>query len=206
MKKLIIVACAAALALALAGCASSSSSSAAASSASGSASGSASASASSEAASSEASASSESGESVGMPNPWSEVESAEAAAEGAGVGSFEVAENLGLADFNLFDAKYLCMEDIAEVQLQGGAFDVTVRKSLHISGQELSGDYTDYPEFWVVDIDGVEVSCHGFEEGKAAAFEWCANDANYSVMFRGLGGENMAIDEEAIATVIANVK
>ena len=198
MRKLMIVACAAVLALALAGCTSSNSGSSAASSASTSAS-------SSETASSESAASSASS-SVGLANPWSDVDSAEAAAEGAGVGSFEVADNLGLADKTLFDPAYRYMDGIAEVQLQDGAFDVTVRKSLTMGGMDLSGDYTDYPEFWVTDVDGVEVSCHGFEPGKATAFEWCANDANYSVMFRGLGGEHMAIDESEVATVVANVK
>lgn len=199
MRKLATILCAAMLAAALAGCASGNSSSASASSASSPESASA-------GASSEASASAESSGSVGIPNPWTDADSAQAAAEGAGVGSFEVADNLGLDDLNLFDPAYSYMEDIAQVQLQGGAFDVTVRKSLTTGGMELSGDYTDYPEFWVADIDGIEVSCHGFEAGKAAAFEWCADDANYSVLFRGLGGENMAVDESEVAAIIANVK
>lgn len=199
MKKFLVVACAALFALALAGCASSSSSSASASAASGS--GSASASATS---SSEASASS-SAESVGIANPWSDVDSAEAAAQGAGVGTFELGENLGMADKTLFDPTYRYMDDVAEATLQGGAFDVTVRKSMHQSGQMLSGDYNNYPEFWTTTIDGIEVSCHGYEAGVATAFEWSA-DANYSVIFQGLGGENMGVDETEIAAIIQNVK
>ena len=188
MKKFLVVACAALFALALAGCASSSSSSASASATS----------------SSEASASS-SAESVGIANPWSDVDSAEAAAQGAGVGTFELGENLGMADKTLFDPTYRYMDDVAEAPLQGGAFDVTVRKSMHQSGQMLSGDYNNYPEFWTTTIDGIEVSCHGYEAGVATAFEWC-NDANYSVIFRGLGGENMGVDETEIAAIIQNVK
>ena len=199
MKKFLVVACAALFALALAGCASSSSSSASASAASGS--GSASASATS---SSEASASSSAG-SVGIANPWSDVDSAEAAAQGAGVGTFELGENLGMADKTLFDPTYRYMDDVAEATLQGGAFDVTVRKSMHQSGQMLSGDYNNYPEFWTTTIDGIEVSCHGYEAGVATAFEWSA-DANYSVIFQGLGGENMGVDETEIAAIIQNVK
>ena len=199
MKKFLVVACAALFALALAGCASSSSSSASASAASGSGSASASA-----ASSSEASASSSAG-SVGIANPWSDADSAEAAAQGAGVGSFELADNLGMADKMLFDPTYRYMDDVAEATLQGGAFDVTVRKSMHQSGQMLSGDYNNYPEFWTTTIDGIEVSCHGYEAGVATAFEWC-NDANYSVIFRGLGGENMGVDETEIAAIIQNVK
>ena len=199
MKKFLVVACAALFALALAGCASSSSSSASASAASGS--GSASASATS---SSEASASSSAG-SVGIANPWSDADSAEAAAQGAGVGSFELADNLGMADKTLFDPTYRYMDDVAEATLQGGAFDVTVRKSMHQSGQMLSGDYNNYPEFWTTTIDGIEVSCHGYEAGVATAFEWSA-DANYSVIFQGLGGENMGVDETEIAAIMQNVK
>ena len=199
MKKFLVVACAALFALALAGCASSSSSSASVSAASGSGSASASA-----ASSSEASASSSAG-SVGIANPWSDADSAEAAAQGAGVGSFELADNLGMADKTLFDPTYRYMDDVAEATLQGGAFDVTVRKSMHQSGQMLSGDYNNYPEFWTTTIDGIEVSCHGYEAGVATAFEW-STDANYSVIFQGLGGENMGVDETEIAAIIQNVK
>lgn len=199
MKKLVTILCAAMLFSALAGCASGNPSSSSASSASSPESASAEA-------SSEASASAGSSGSVGIPNPWTDTDSAEAAAAGAGVGSFDVAENLGLASLSLFDPAYRYMDGIAQVQLQGGAFDVTVRKSLTIGGMDLSGDYTDYPEFWVSDVDGVEVSCHGFKAGEATAFEWCANDANYSVLFRGLGGENMAVGESEVASVVASVK
>ena len=71
-----------------------------------------------------------------------------------------------MTDKTLFDPTYRYMDDIAEATFQGGAFDVTVRKSMHESGQMLS----------------------------------------YSVIFRGLGGENMGVDEAGIAIIIQNVK
>ena len=199
MKKLLVVACAALFAFALSGCASNSSSGTSASAASGSSTAAASSAAGS------ATSGSSSAESVGIANPRSDADSAEAAAQGAGVGSFELAENLGMADKTLFDPTYRYMDDVAEATLQGGAFDVTVRKSMHQSGQMLSGDYNNYPEFWTTTIDGIEVSCHGYEAGVATAFEWC-DDANYSVTFRGLGGENMGVDEAEVAAIIQNVK
>ena len=143
---------------------------------------------------------------AGMPNPWSDVASAEEAAAGAGVGTFEVADNLGVSDMTLFDPQYRCMEGIAEVDLQGGAFQVTVHKGAGFSGQDLSGDYTEYPLEWTQDCDGVEVSCRGYEEGMAAAFDWTVGDASYSVMLEGLGGEEMAVDAEDVATIVASVK
>ena len=63
--------------------------------------------------SSSSTASSESSE-VGMPNPWTEVDSAQAAAEGAGIESFEVADNLGLSDLDFVSVSYRCMDGIAE--------------------------------------------------------------------------------------------
>ena len=199
MKKLLVVACAALFAFVLAGCASGSSTSASASAESGSGS------ASAEATSSAAASDSGSAESTGLANPWSDADSAEAAAQGAGIDSFELGDNLGMADKTLFDPTYRYMDDIAEATLQGGAFDVTVRKSMHQAGQMLSGDYNDYPELWTTTIDGIEITCHGYKEGVATAFEWC-NDGNYSVFFRGLGGENMGVDEEDIAAIIQSVK
>ena len=199
MKKLLVVACAAMFALALAGCASSGSSSASASATSSSVS------SSTSAASSSVVSDSGSSGSTTLANPWSDVDSAEAAAKGAGVGSFELGDNLGMADVTLFDPTYRYMDDVAEATLQGGAFDVTVRKSMHESGQTLSGDYNNYPEFWTTTVDGIIVTCHGYEAGVASAFEWC-NEGNYSVLFRGLGGENMGVYEAGIAAIIQNVK
>lgn len=199
MKKLLVAACAVLFALALAGCASSGSSNASSNAASGSSS------ASSNEASSSAASAASSSESTGLANPWSDADSAEAAAQGAGVDSFELGDNLGMTDKTLFDPTYRYMDDIAEATLQGGAFDVTVRKSMHQGGQMLNGDYNDYPEFWTTTIDGVEVTCHGYKEGVATAFEWC-DDANYSVLFRGLGGENMGVEEADIAAIVKNVK
>ena len=194
MKKLLVVACAALFALVLAGCASGASNSALASATSSLGNGSTS-----------VAASSTSSGSTAIANPWSDADSAEAAAQGAGLDFFELGDNLGMADVTLFDPTYRYMDDVAEATLQGGAFDVTVRKSMNESGQALSGDYNDYPELWTTTIDGTVVTCHGYKAGVATAFEWCS-DGNYSVLFRGLGGENMGVDEADIATIIQNVK
>ena len=63
-----------------------------------------------------------------IANPWSEVASAEEAAKGAGIDSFEVAEDLGLDLGENFGRTYRCMEGIAEVQLEFPASALTIRK------------------------------------------------------------------------------
>ena len=194
MKKYLAVVCAVLFTMMLVGCASGGSNSASASATSSLGSGS----------TSVASSSASLG-STTIANPWSDADSAEAAAQGAGLDLFELGDNLGMADVTLFDPTYRYMNDVAEATLQGGAFDVTVRKSMNESGQALSGDYNDYPELWMTTIDGMTVTCYGYEAGVATAFEW-SNGGNYSVFFCGLGGENMGVDEETVAAIIQNVK
>ena len=141
-----------------------------------------------------------------IANPWTEVDSAQAAAEGAGIESFEVADNLGLSDLEFASVSYRYMDGIAEADFDGGAFKVTVRKSTKYTGQELSGDYTEYPEQWVVMLKDLGINCQGYERDKASSLEWSRGRANYSVVFTGLGGENMAITDSDIIALPANVK
>ena len=67
-------------------------------------------------------------ENTGLANPWSDVESAEEAAKGAGIDSFVIAEDPGLDLGQLFERTYRCMDGIAEARLEFPASALTVRK------------------------------------------------------------------------------
>ena len=197
MKKslTILTAAAAAFALtfALVGCSSGTSGST-----SGSASAEAASSASAEATESAEASEAESSEGaeseVGIPNPWSDVDSAEAAAEGAGIDSFVLPEgaeiNLGKVEFGV----YRCMEGLAEAIDDFPAVQMTVRKGTKALAQgdnadDVSGDYSNYKYTWTQDVNGLEITCAGNREGDATKTIWTSGDYCYSINVLGLGGD-----------------
>ncbi|MBR2570893.1 MAG: hypothetical protein IKE30_02000, partial [Clostridia bacterium] len=94
-------------------------------------------------------------ESVGMANPWTEVKTAEEAADGAGVGYFTVpeenTETTG-GPVNWYGFQY--MKGIAEADGAIGAAELTVRKGLKQDTEDVSGDCTEYALEWTVESDG----------------------------------------------------
>ena len=142
---------------------------------------------------------------TGLPNPWSDVASAEDAAKGAGIASFTVSDDLGLTETKVLAPTFRCMDGIAEADFDGEAFEVCVRKSETLTGQDLSGDYNEYPFEWTMEVDGMQVACRGYEEGLASAFDWERDGANYSVMFTSLENESMGVSSVEVAAVMASV-
>ena len=174
------------LVLALAGCSSGGASSA--SSSESSVSTSAEASASAESSSVESSESAE----VGIPNPWSDVNSAEEAAAGAGIDSFILPEGveigLGTVDFTV----YRCMDGLAEAIDEFPAVEMTIRKGTAEVAEDgdISGDYGQYKKSWTQNIKGLEVTCFGNREGDATKTIWESGDYCYSITAYGLGGDD----------------
>ncbi len=198
MKRLFALICAVAFALVLAGCAQGGSSQASASGTPD-ASGTASAASASSAAASSASAQ------AGIANPWTGASSADEAAKDAGLESFATPEDPGIGDFKFEEPQYSSMEGIAQAVYDAGAADLTVRKGEGVSGVDFHGDWTDYPEHWTQDCDGVEVECSGYAPGLASLIEWHVGDDAYSVMFRGLGGDELGLSSVQVAEFVASV-
>ena len=132
------------------------------------------------------------GEEVGMANPWSDVDSAEAAAQGAGLDLFDVPDGeavISLGDVNV--SQYRCMDGIAEAVVDFPAVQMTIRKgnaSLAADG-DISGDYNEYTYSWTQNIKGLEVTCFGNREGEATKTIWQIEDTCYSITAYGLGGD-----------------
>lgn len=168
----------------LAGCSSSTDSSSASSSDNASAS----ASASESGAASEASEH----ESAGMPNPWSDVASAEEAAKGAGLDAFPLPEG-EIADLGKpIDVKYRCMEGMAEAVYEFPASQVTVRTAAIAEDDlfDISGDYGEYAEEWTENIANVPVACAGNRKGESTKTYWGEDGIAHSIVAQGLGGDD----------------
>ena len=151
-------------------------------------------------------ASEESSEFAGMPNPWTEVETPEEAAEGAGVGSFQVPEDgtetsAGTVDWAVFQY----MEGIAEADGWLGTAELTVRKGLQQDYEDVSGDYTEYKYEWSQEVDGQEVQCGGNEEGRAMKVTWLSDSCSYSIGIRGQGDlyDTYGVDADAVAALVS---
>ena len=133
-------------------------------------------------------AASQTAQGTGMANPWTDVASAAEAADGAGVGYFEVPEKgtqigVGPVDIEAFR----CMKGIAQANGYAGAAELMIRKGLKQDGEDVSGDYTNYAHQWTQEIDVWTVKCFGNEDGKAMKVIWCSDNFSYCIYVRGQG-------------------
>ena len=130
---------------------------------------------------------------VGMPNPWSDVNSAEEAAQGAGLEFFEPPEGVVISLGEVGVEQYRCMKGLAEAVVEFPAVEMTIRKgndkSLEMADGDISGDYGEYANTWTQNIKGLEVTCYGNREGEATKTIWTVDDIDYSICVQGLGGD-----------------
>jgi len=151
----------------------------------------------------------ESEENVGMPNPWSDVASAEEAAKGAGIDSFSAAEGVEISLGTVKPEVYRCMDGMAEAKIPIAAVDMTIRKARPETGEngDVSGDYGEYKHEWTKEIDGMEVKCFGNREGEATRSIWTSGDYCYSIVAYGAGGdEDFGLSEADLEALVKAVK
>jgi hypothetical protein len=126
---------------------------------------------------------------VSMANPWSDATTAQAAADGAGVGEFVVPVDaeITLGPLNMVTYRY--MKGIAQADVEFPAVSMTIRKGVGSDGDDISGDYNGYANTWTQDIGGIQVKCAGNRKGESTKTTWRNGDAVYSICVLGLGGD-----------------
>ena len=132
------------------------------------------------------------GPETGMTNPWSVADSAEAAAEGAGIDGFTVPEDVEISLGKVSVTEYRYMDGMAEAYVMFPAVDMTIRKGspeLEASEGDISGDYNEYANEWTEYIGGMEVKCFGNREGEATKTIWSDGTYDYSITAYGMGGD-----------------
>ncbi len=145
--------------------------------------------------------------SVGMANPWSDVASAEEAADTAGVGYFTVPEGTEIALGPIKVEAWRAMEGLAEARVSFPAVDMTIRKGLKQDGEDVSGDYGTYAHEWTVDVDGFEVTCFGNRKGEATKTIWTSDNFAYSIVVLGLGGDtDFGLSADDVVTMVQGVQ
>ncbi|MBQ9041919.1 MAG: hypothetical protein IJ111_03805 [Eggerthellaceae bacterium] len=213
MKKILVITAALAMTFALAACSGGASSQSSASASSDASTSSAATSSASASASSESASASSA--TTGLANPWHDAATADAAAEGAGVGSFQVpAEGTTLECGQVFWHNFQYMEGLAEGDGDFGAAQFVIRKGLKSVEQEVgdgiadvSGDYTVYKFAWDADVSGKQVKCYGNVEGNAMKATWTDGDYSYSIMARGQGDdeETFGLSANDLATLVGAI-
>lgn len=96
---------------------------------------------------------------VGMPNPWTQTDSFDEAAEVSGVkirlpGDADLPQNMKLL-------YYRAIPGTLEADYSDGNEELMLRASMDDEGYALSGDYNTYSREWGEDLDGVAVNCLG---------------------------------------------
>ena len=133
--------------------------------------------------------------SAAMPNPWTETDSAQGAAEGAGVGYFTLPEAGMVTDGGPIGwDNYRYMDLLAEANGYVGAAELTVRKGVNRPDHEVSydtsdvsGDYTAYAHEWTIEAGGWQIRCFGSEEGRTMKAIWSSDNFSYCILVRGQG-------------------
>jgi hypothetical protein len=147
-------------------------------------------------------------ESTGMANPWHEADSAQAAAEGAGLDGFDLIQTeISLGE--VVPESYRYMDGIAEVNIPVGAVEMTIRKGLASAAEDgdISGDYNSYENEWTQNIKGLEVKCSGNREGEATKTIWMVDDICYSITAYGAGGDDdFGLSADDLSTLINGIQ
>lgn len=164
-----------------------------------------------EPAATEQAAEEESGQQAGMPNPWSDVATAEEAAAGAGLDKFVVPTEGTVAGMEMVTPpKFRCMEGLAEADYDFAASSMCIRKGLASAAAEagdISGVYADYAKNWTVDVNGVTVNCYGNEDNKSMKTLWSIGDNLYSITTMGLGGDdNFGISKDSVTELVSSIQ
>lgn len=147
--------------------------------------------------------------SAGMANPWTDVETPEEAADGAGVGYFIVPESgTETSGGPIYWDAFRYMTGLAEAQGGIGAADFTARKGLKQDSTDVSGDYNEYKYSWKVEAEDFTADCWGNEEGKTMKAVWLSDNFSYSFTVRGQGDihDTYGIDNDAVVQLVNTIQ
>ena len=141
--------------------------------------------------------------SISMPNPWTEAGSAEAAADGAGVGYFKLPEaGAEVVGGPIGWDNYRYTDLLAEANGYVGAAELTVRKGVNRPDHEVSydtsdvsGDYTAYAYEWTIEAGGWQIHCFGNEEGRTMKAIWSSDNFSHTPTVKNRNCQSAVINK-----------
>jgi hypothetical protein len=144
-----------------------------------------------------------------IPNPWSDIDTLDAAAEAAGIEPLMIAEDGITVDGNPLQlCCYEYMDGMVQAHYSIGAAEMYIRKGKIELAQDgdISGDYNTYVNEWTQNIKGLEVNCAGTNDGEAHKVVWAIGDYAYAIMVEGAGGEEYGLDADSISSLINGIQ
>ena len=151
-----------------------------------------------------------------IANPWEDVDNAQAAADGAGVGYFTLPEaGIEIDGGPIGWDNYRYMDLLAEANGYVGAAELMVRKGVNRPDHEVgydttdvSGDYNTYAHEWTIEAMGWQVRCFGNEEGRTMKAIWSSDNFSYCILVRGQGDswDTYGLGSDDIAALVGAIE
>lgn len=137
---------------------------------------------------------------------WSEAAGADEAAQAAGLATgFGVPYPLPIGAYPWAEPKFTAMDHVVQADYDGDGICASVRKGEGVALADLSADLNLYNFDWVQDCDGVQVACHGYEEGVANFLEWEAYGCAYDVWCVSTKGGNLGMNPDEVYAMVTSI-
>ena len=140
------------------------------------------------------------------PGTWTKAANADEAAKGAGVGSFNAANEVTAGGNTFKNPVFSYMKGIAQATYEAPASAVEVRKGFGAAGTYVPGDKRDYAAQWTQNFKGLTINCYGDAEGKASLAEWYIDNTAFTVQYLGYGGENPSMSADEVQSFVAGLQ
>ena len=143
---------------------------------------------------------------AGTTTSWTTAASAEEAAKAAGLTLFGVPATLELNDMSYANPTFAQAGGVAQATYETGATQLVLRKGASGHTAAMSDRAaTEFASTWQQDVDGIAVTLLGAQQGQATVLTWTDGGAEYGVTWQGLGGDEMAMSDDQVATVVRAV-
>ena len=138
---------------------------------------------------------------------WADATTADAAAKGAGLATFGVPEALAIGDLEFTPPRFAYAGGVAQATYETPATMFVVRKGTSTHKAPLTDrDTASFAQTWNQTIDGLNVTLYGPEQDQATVATWEDGGQSYGLTFQGLGGEEMTMDADTLASLVSDLK
>ena len=145
----------------------------------------------------------ESSEDQGLIIDWTDAATADEAAKGAGFDKFGVIDRFVIGDLVFENPTFAYAGGVAQATYETPATMITVRKGVDTYTTPLSDrELDEFAAHWHKVLEGTDVTCYGQAKGAVTVATWTDGIKSYGLTFQGLGGEEMSMDSDELATIV----
>ena len=137
---------------------------------------------------------------------WVDATSADEAAKGAGFDKFGVVKSFKLGDLEFANPTFQYAGGVAQATYETPATAVFLRKGVGSYTTPLSDRAVDeFPARWNNVFEGTDIACYGPARGAVTVATWTDGSKSYGLTFQGLGGDEMSMDVNELATLVKGI-